>query len=305
MRPAGSHLFVYRIDDRTKWDAQARLDGSEHPARMHGVPEWVDFRSAKLHTIRKALEGLLKALARAVYVSPLLLLLRLILRSAYPAAGDVPILLFVAIVVLFFTALDLWIFVSLVWWLAGHTEGGLRFLVPDREVVPPTNALPPGRAGPGDVVHVRGKIVQLGPEKPETDVVLRDLWCPDTDPPIRVVVAHDFAIAPEGTTPVVVRLEQAPLVHASAQEGGLESFELPPPDHGTTGTGSLRVLRAGDEVEVWGRVARSIPNVGRFELGGRVRSLGEDADGGSPYRESAPRPGIVVGAEGPVRIREI
>ena len=151
-----------------------------------------------LDHVRNLIGGAVRVLGRALYLSPALIVLKLVLTGFNLRVSDYVIPAFASLVSLFFAVLCLWVAVSLPWWLFRGRKGLLSFA-------------PPPASGENDVT-VRGVVVGL---EPGATVVLT---C--TEQEIgglleRVVLGECFAVVPDDGDPAVVVPGRTPYV-----EGG-------------------------------------------------------------------------------------
>jgi hypothetical protein len=254
----------------------------------------------------------LKQLARLIYVSPALLILKPIVGIFDITISDYLVVAFVGIVVVFFAALAWYILLyGITYFIRGrgpraevtvaHTVEGARSL----------GLLPEGRAttsslllAPGSPVHVRGIATALSPNA-VTDELARDYWHDDPQTPWRITHCVHFAVCPEGGAPIIVRCDAPPLLVGNATPGIAQPmlqtmpralYEVGKEMFGKGGTGSELTLIAGREVEVIGTVASHVTDIDQIELGGMNHSLDLSAAAGgpSPYRDSRQREGMVV-----------
>lgn len=237
--------------------------------------------------IRDTVGGTLKTFARALYLSPALLVIRLVLRFAWPSASGWFLVLFVAIVVGFFAILALYIVLSLVAWtrsqkqaprLALHPLDGLR------------QGGQPAQAMPGQAVRVEGRVVGLG----QSVVAVDFLSSGDSQ---RLSSVAPFAVVAQEGMPCIVAASRAPVLLAERRLS--TALEL----HGALGAqqlaelarlqdaGRLALVREGDVVEIFGLMERVIPNVDHFEIDGEPGSI---AAADSPYREGPGGPGLLL-----------
>ncbi|NUQ72222.1 MAG: hypothetical protein HUU21_01570 [Polyangiaceae bacterium] len=316
--PASHHAFLQRatfegceergfVDGRAG-DIRTRHIDAPHVTRPRGI----------LEAARDGAGGLLRSAGRLIFVSPALLVVKLILYlMGEHELSDYVILVFVGFVIAFFAALNLYVFTSILWWAFGRSPRAFLLKRPfdddGRPALPSIGEVPsvgPEPAPIGRLVRARGSVVRLGPVREGDGTVLRDLWL-SSDMDIRLTEAVDFAVVARGQIPVVVRLDRAPLVITKPSVARLEVFASDAAE-GTMSLladsptaaveGSLVVLREGDEVEVTGVVAAHIDNVDGFDLAGTFASVplpssfGEGA--ASPFRDRPGGAGLVLG-EGP------
>jgi hypothetical protein len=317
--PPSHHAFLQRatVDGG---EERGFLDGRAGDLRIRPLhAPYVTRRRGVLEAIRAGVGWLLKNAARLIYLAPALVVVKLVLYFIDSPTSDLVIVAFVGLVILFFALLNLYIFISILWWLFGRVPTPYKLEVPfddeGRAALPPAGGAADIRSGTesiGQLVRARGVIVRLGPSREGDATVLRDLW---TEGEMRLTEAIDFAVVGRGQLPIVVRLGSAPLVVAkpfsiqmnafasTAGAGTMGLVEQSSMDPWTAlAEGLLVSLQEGNEVEVTGVVAGHIDNVDGFDLGGTFASVplpqeqGDSA--GSPFRDKPGGPGIILG-EGP------
>ena len=272
-----------------------------------------------LEVIREGVGWLLRGAGFLLWATPALVLVKAVLYAFHDdVTSDYVIVVFVAIVIAFFAALNLYILASVVWWVFGRDPRLFAMKRPfddtGRPALPPAGGatdLGPAPAPVGQLVRARGAIVRLGPVREGDGTVLRDLWF-SADEDLRLTEAIDFAVVGRGQIPVVVRLGSAPTIIAKPSDSSVSAFArsaaagtvglLPEPLRDAAIEGSLVSLREGDEVEVTGVVAASIDNVDGFDLGGTFASIplpsGASEGAASPFRDRPGGAGLILG-EGP------
>jgi hypothetical protein len=320
------HVFLQRATTEG-CEEQSFLDGRSNDVRTRRVKApYVVRQRSTLEKVRGASAWLLKNAARLVYLSPALLIIKVILKFIDDAVGDLAIVAFVLIVVLFFAALNLYIVVSILWWLFGRSPEPFALKRPfdtdGREALPVLPSRDHADVGDaplpaGRLVRTRGSIIRLGPNREGDGTVVRDLWAEG----LRLTECIDFAIVARGRIPVVLRLESAPIVLAEPEPIQLNSYV----SQASTETArlvrqacdaeadrpvecALLTLREGDEVEVTGSVTGNIDNVDHFELEGTYASVPQPAPqgegGASPFRDKPGGPGLII-ADGMIVLRKV
>ena len=151
-----------------------------------------------LDHVRNTLGAVLRILGRALYLSPALLVLKLLLTGFDLRISDYVIPAFASLLTLFFGVLCLWVAVSLPWWFLRGQKGLLRF------------APPP--AAEEDEVTVRGVVSGLEPGATEVLSCTEEAVGGLLD---RVVLGECFAVVPEEGEPAIVVPRRTPHV-----EGG-------------------------------------------------------------------------------------
>lgn len=330
--PAVHHAFLQRPTQQG-CDEVSFVDGraSALRTRRTELPRVIR-RGGPLEAFRNGAGVVLKNGARLVYLSPLLLVVKIVLSVLDNPAADLVIVVFVGIVCLFFLLLNFYIVVSVIWWLGGRNNASFALEAPFRDDGREAKPLLPSGAQEnektpvdlgatpmpvGQVVRARGVVKQLGPNPEGDGTIVRDAWLRDGS--FRLLEAIDFAVVGSGRLPAVVRMTDAPMVVANptvtplssytsgaskdtmrlAAQGGLDAMQA------SEAECSILMLREGDEVEVVGTVVAGIDNVDGFELEGTyasvpLRSAGT-FDTGTPFRDRPGGPGVILG--GPIAIR--
>ena len=289
-----------------------------------------------VRAVRNVLGRMLKWLARSLYLSPLFIVAKVGIDRIDRTQGDLVTVAFVCMVVAFFSALNLYVLWSILYWVVRHRSDG--------QVKPPftedggdtwgsfSGQTPPATVPPRNgrmprihtMVRIRGTIVPLDrpsaatPSGDRRRGLLVDHWAARERLAFRVVEARDFAVVADGLVPVVVRFDGAPIVVArpsaratsqhlaaidaetrkilDAQRDDLANLE--------ESDGWCVTLREGDLIEVWGQVQQILARSDRFELAGSQRSLTlVSPDAGSPYRSHGTVPALVLGARGGIPLR--
>ncbi len=284
--------------------------------------------------VKQGIRLVIKQLVRLLYLSPLLVLswLALGLIERYVGIGAVDIdrmgslaiVGFVLLVVAFFLLLNVYIFWSVVCYGVSRRGVAVRppFLLP-RDEFEAALKTPGGRDGrdspEADLVRIHGVLTPLDEQPSSAGSLVRDLWVLRRKEPWRATEARDFAVVRHDEPPVIVRLGSAPILVDTPREtpirdalarmsAGIDVFprlkNLKEQDRRHRGV--WLELNPGDQVELTGRVSRSIPNVEQFELNGAARSLnlsGQRAN--APYRGASGTPGLLVEClpDTPVMIR--
>jgi hypothetical protein len=259
-----------------------------------------------VHNVRQGLGFVLRQLARGLYLSPLLIVAKLVLRAWSNTASDLVIVAFCGLVVAFFVTLNMYVFWTLAWWTQTRR--------PRKNVWTAFT----GRALPaaGDAIKVTGRIERLGTEGDA--VVLRDFWAGGALP-WRLTEMAVFLVRPDDATrePVVVACTTAPDVEGHAEAAtapallGLVSGEaraLASEIKGSADDGMLLTLSEGDSVEVTAVLSEPVENLDRIPLPGGEILVGNPE--GAPYRdqpEASPRSGLLLvdEARSPLRIRRL
>lgn len=321
------HRFLQYLQELTaseRWHEVAALEGDAAGGRRPLGTVEVVAPGRTLREIQRGFRAVMKWLVRLLYLSPLLLLARFVVRRAVDtAAADLVTVGFVVLVVCFFAMLNVYI----VWSVIVHlrSAGRLTVRTPFGDAGEDRSGLfgPQPGVSAGNL-RVRGLVAAVEPEIHGTDEVIRDLWVTGERSPWRLTEATDFAVLVEGQRPVVVQLASAPLLigapaRTTVREGvarmspGLNAvFDMEPALAAPRGDARAQwlALAAGDEVELVGTTRGAVPDVGRFELGQKVCSLQRESakrTAAAPYRGSAAEPGVLVvsAPETPLWIRRV
>lgn len=156
-----------------------------------------------LDRVRTAVGAVLRVLGRVLYLSPALIVVKLVLSGFDLRISDYVIPAFASLVVLFFGVLCLWVAVSLPWWFLRGRKRLLRFASP-----PPAD---------GTEMTVRGVVAGL--ERGATEV----LSCAELSEGAlieRVVVGECFAVIPEEGDPAIVVPRRTPFLVGGALKIG-------------------------------------------------------------------------------------
>ena len=254
--------------------------------------DWSYVRMLPIERVKRMCGILLRWSARSIYLSPLLILLRIGPRTV----GDAGVVIVVTLAIIFFAILNVFVATSLFAYRARkHVPQTPVFRAPFSEAGADVLGLLQGgvdlegEVAANQVIRVRGTIRGLHGVR-RGSVVLRDLWWFDHD--ARLTESVDFLIERADEPPILLRYEVAPVLVAAPDSPdpqklmvdrsslNLLPFSTLPP------TPCQRVqLRDGDEVEVMGQVERIVDN---------VMTLGVEPDASGPYRGQASRPGIVI-----------
>jgi hypothetical protein len=325
--PPVHHAFLQAVTPEG-CEERSFQDGRVNATRVRAVEEpHVVRKPGVLEHLRSAAGFLLKNAARLVYLAPLLLVVKLVLLFFVDEpTSDLVVVGFVVLVVTFFAFLNVYIFLSVLWWLFGR-KASFELKPPfdeDGRGDLPLLAEAAASGGPadleraplpvGELARARGTIVRLGPNREGDSDVLHDVWS-EGEPGFRLTEAVDFAVVGRGKIPAVVRVAAAPRVVAkpvktllgdytsliaAATTRLFEAAGIKPHEPAAAAPACAWVtLREGDEVEVIGRVAAHIENVDGFELEGTYASVplpADERDGGStPFRDRPGGPGIILG----------
>jgi len=300
--------FVACVDpgDPARWmelAAEGEAHRTEYLRRDFVLPP-----GTRSESVKRAQGRWLKWVARALYASPLLWVVHLMMPA--PIDGLL-LVLFVCIAVLFYASINVYVVLAVIAWRA-KTKARLQLSPPYEERDPgPLRATdivgeetPPPPAG--SWVRARGKVVPLSIRNLAEGAVIRDVWL--TDGKLgRLTDAVVFAVCAEGRLPVVLSFRSAPSVYASA--AAREFTEILPQmterarslwsiiEADATGReADVLAIEPGDEVEVIGVVGEQLDDVRQFAVGGQDLSLAVDEEGaaGSPYRADSRRAGVLM-----------
>jgi hypothetical protein len=266
-------------------------DGVEQRARSVGATQWTraSFQAPWLHVPGVAVERAkrwirwaLRWSARAALLSPILIVLRLGPREV----GDAGIVIVVALAVVFFSLLSLFVFLSLLAYRARkriHQAPAFRLpFSPDgRDVLRLADggAAPGAVVRPGSLLRVSGTLL-AGTKTTRGGAVVEDFWWPDH---LRLTQAVDLLLDRGDQPPVVLELDAAPVIIAppqtkSSSDMSLDSaaLEMLPGSRVPDGPCDYVSISDGDEVVLVGTVERVGPLDERFASVASPR--------GGPYR---------------------
>jgi hypothetical protein len=275
--------FVQTLDD-------GRLKEQRDGGAQRSIERGYVLQGGPLVKVRDTIGGGVRVLAKAMYLSPVFVFARLIAHYAVdPLFGAVVVVVFVTLVLAFFTLLCLYLLASFVAWNQSKRTSLAR----------PHAALAHGVENAdeqdlGKIVTVTGRAVALD----ETHLPLvSDFWTPR----VRLAEASVFAIERDAPhAPVVVIVTTAPIVIARAEET-TTALAVSPATYQRTELlddqrGDALAVRAGEKVTLTGQLLDRIPNVSEFELDGEMYRLQPAAatDEGTPYREAQIRTGLLV-----------
>lgn len=327
-RPHRFLQYLQELSRNERWHEVAALEGQSAGARhaIHTVT--VDSPGRVIREVKLGIRLVLKWLVRALYLSPLLVILRFLIGAWDRYSGDMVVVGFVLLVVFFFLLLNVYIVWSVVEHFKSKSKGRLGVHLPfgasgeDLTGVFSKSSSSIEARG-RKPVHVRGTLRRVDALLPESGLVLREFWATDSVSPWRLTESVDFAVLVEGERPVIVQLRSAPLVVGEPRKetvawavhrlsAGLNAIF----DMGTATKGKRAAepvhwltLAEGDEVELIGFSHGVIDNIGHFRLGHRSCSLNIDRDQSQgPYRGAAggdPGTLVVSTPETPVWIKRV
>lgn len=325
-RPHRFLQYLQELSRNERWHEVAALAGQSAGARhaIHTVD--VDSTGRAVRGIKFGIRLVLKWLVRALYLSPLLVIVRFVVGASNQYAGDMVVVGFVLLVVFFFLLLNVYI----VWCVVEHfsSKGRLGVHLPFSASGQDLTGVfsrgsPSIESGGRKVVRVSGTLKRVDALLPESGLVLREFWATDSAAPWRLTEAVDFAVIVEDERPVIVQLRSAPIVVGAPRKetvawaihrlsAGLNSiFDMGPATQGKRATELAQwlTLAEGDEVELIGFSQGVIDNVGHFMLDGRSCSLRLDQEQAQgPYRGAAagdPGTFVVSTPEAPVWMKRL
>ncbi len=276
------------------------LDGVEQAAKPAGAMQpthglfrapWSHLPETSVERVKRWVGSALRWSARAAYLSPILIALRL----GSPEVGDAGVVIVVAIAVLFFSLLNLFVLLSLLAYRARKRAGvtpafRLPFSRDGRDVLGLTRGGDDagGTVAPGSRVRVTG-MLRAVPSGARGAALVEEHWWPSE---VRLTEAKDFVLDRGDLAPVVLELEAAPVVIAPPQtkapsEVAVDpaTVDLLPIPRLPEGPCEQVRLCEGDEVVLAGTVDRVGPLGERFA---------EAVSPTGPYRGGPQRTGIVI-----------
>jgi hypothetical protein len=244
-----------------------------HPARAL-TRDYVRRGSAGT-TVRNLVGGLLKWVARALYLSPVLAVAYIVTGGE---TGAIAVATFVIIVAAFFVVLALYVVVSFAVFSGSQRASLARpSLILQAEPATQTDTRDLGQQ-----VTVRGRVVRLR----AAAVVISDSW-QETE---RDTYADVFGILRDDGLPVVVLPTTAPTLSAPVGDAAAARVAA---ERGLFGDACI--LQEGDQVVLSGLLLDRIVNVNGFELDGEMLRFGGDAhDESLPYRAVSMQEGLLV-----------
>ena len=281
------HRFVHAFETASGPEGQrarerASVDGRDRGGRP--VPAFtLRQRGEGLRRVKGALGRLLRPLGLGLFGGV----------AAYPllylGLGGVAIAAFTAHVALFFGALDLWVIVAAMAFVAARDW---TVHVPYAPGEPNALDLDPAALGVG-ARSVVGTVERL--EGPSGDTLLVAAWGRSMAPR-RVVECDDFLLRPLGEgLPLVVRFESAPLVLGEPSRGAVAMLPLSREGRAELLSDEVHyvALEEGDRVRVHAAAFEEVPRLDHVELGGDVRRArpAPRTDDVNPYRGAGPGPG--------------
>lgn len=314
-----AHRFIQYLGegDSPSWAEMSALDGHSVDGHSRILP-WVrcERPGRFVHGVKRGIRLVIKQFARAIYISPALVLIKLIFDHVPGVEGDWITVGFVLFVCAFFALLNLYV----VWSVVEHfsSRGKWNVVAPFRSDTPEDF----GRGVVGDeVVRRQGFVARLDDPLPGSTQVIRDLWTFEGEATWRMTEAVDLAVVTEGERPLILRFNTAPMLLASPETETVGSalqrmspglgavFDISSAIAGDRSQtpASFLTLGEGDEVEVIGLRHGEIPNVNHFDLAGRARSLQSSTKGFAPYRGVSGEPGtlLIADAKAPIWLRKV
>ncbi len=303
-------VVVQRIDEKLCEETVARPGVAEHSARRATPGAYLVLASPRAAKLARTFEGLLRWVSLALWLSPLLLIPKFAFNFVDPRLSDGVTLLFVALVIAFFSTLAAFVLFRLI--TGAKEEQAHRVLPPfsEPELTETAARLPAAEADGrvradtlrpliGQRVRARGVLVARDASARE---VLRDTWTEGNGGWDRMVTMFDCALD-TGGIPLRLDLDRAPLVVADKMaddahtrfralptglqdalaKSGADSWMKNHLDAATV------TLREGDEVEISGLVHAVL------EDAGDLMKRGESFSDPAAYR-AAPmeRAGLVL-----------
>jgi hypothetical protein len=301
--------YLQYLDPRLRWqELRLRPDGSQ--IRTQAPAPHIVVRAPNAEKLIAIAAFALQQLARALYLSPVLIVLKLVVAFFDEPASDLLVVVFVGIVVLFFMALVVYLFLQGVSYFARGRGPRVEMMTPYKlagaralGLLPQAAQASASVAPVGSIVRLRGIVTALGGATPRVPRLF-DVWS-DVATPWRLTRACNFAVCPPDGAPVVVQLSAPPLLIGDgfpstlalaldpATLAKLEAESGAALDKSAAAT--ALILTAGDEVELYGTVERHIEDAGHFELDGLDYAL-PTAASSSSYRAAQTRRAMVVHA---------
>ncbi len=241
--------------------------------------------SARLATL---FGKLVRLFGHGLWLSPLLILPKAVLRFVDSLLSDVLLLVFVGIVVGFFASLVGLVLMRLI----GGTRDELVFDVVPPELAagvkaPRTLLLPKSDSAAqlrhlvGSRVRVRGHLV--GNESGAEPGLMHDLWLTETGKAERVVWSVPWTLEADGVL-VVADLDAAPELHAPTRKvGAQEWFDRLVTNHASSLDASAKWRTPGTDAQL-----STLNNGDRVELRGVIAQVSEEAqqeEDGVGYRK--------------------
>lgn len=301
-----------------RWIEVAAVDGAAPRAGQYLDIVDVQPSGRLVREIRSGIRLVLKQFVKLLYLSPLLIALKLILSQSNDFYGDLVTVGFVMIVVVFFVVLNLYLLWSVVCHAAARRgvkvvppfarpHGDLRSLAAETYSRAGSNR--EATVEPEEIVVLEGTVHPLDDTLPRGGQLVRDLWALEGSDPWRLTEAVDFVLETDDGEVVVCRLESAPfligrptrlnVVKALGRlsKESTEVFQMGPElaERHKRNLGGWLQIERGDRVELAGAQTSYITNVEQFELDGRMCGFDRASKGGqAPYRGSTANPGTLV-----------
>jgi hypothetical protein len=245
-------------------------------------------RGGALVSLRDGIGAGLKWATRLVYVSPALIVARLIVHGMDARKGEWIVAGFVGIVVLFFVMLSFYLFAAFIAW--GQTQRSA--LDRPSDVEEEEGATDADAADAGMLVTITGRATRLD----ATDMpLLADFW----RSALRITEASVFGVTRDNGSPVVVLATTAPFVlgHAVGRDAAsvLSALTIARTEVVAGQEGESLIVAEGDEITVTGQLLDRIANIAEFELDGEMYRWGAGKpDAETPYRQTSVQGGLLV-----------
>jgi hypothetical protein len=292
-------------------------------------------RLAPIGRVYAGVKAVARLLVVVLWLFPVLLVAKLVLRLVGLWYGDLITLAFVLLVVALFGCLSL---LALLHLLAGSrsqrgTNATVRFAAPKSDVLAAARRLgrPLPRAQPdlpqlatapgqsGRPISLSGVVV-AGKDVPGAEPLVREQWHESSGRLVRTVEAYSFAVVAEGQPTVVVELQAAPTLvgryrDSPAAEG---AFARPPtrlapllafaaeqkaPIGADSAVASAELV-AGQRVEILAYASEPVPRLEELRVAGRPLMLAAEHSAG-PYRSGDSAPAVLIrcDAQTPLLVR--
>lgn len=295
--PAGAAQVSAELEYASVQRFESPQAGREHYLRHGGVAAEREVPLLETHIrfvpsggarVYETVRALVRLLVRALYLSPLLLVPKVVLYAMDSWYSDVITLAFVLLVVALFAMVSLLVLLHL---LVGprsarRTKSRIAFAPPrDPHMLPE----PAGWTG----------CIDAGAGALPGEMVLFERWDEEPGKLTRTLWTKRFAVVSRDQPPVIVDIEAAPQVFGPYRP---DPGEAPPPAIAKAlralGLGSFEqgapsfTLRHGDMVELSARDTASVPDVDEVPLGNRKLRLAPNE--GGPYRGGESVPGTLA-----------
>jgi hypothetical protein len=292
-RVAEAVLVVQRVDDKLCEETVLRAGEAPQTARRATPPAYLALASPRAEKSARTFKGILRWVSTALWLSPLLLIPKIAFNFLDPRLSDGVTLLFVALVLAFFSTLAAFVLFRLI--TGAESEQARRVLPPFSEpsFADETTALPAAekdgrlradtlRPLVGRRVRARGVLVA---RDASTRELVRDTWTEGNSGWDRIVSMNDCSLD-TGGIPLMLELDRAPLLVADDMRDDAHTHFRALPDAlqdalAKAGRDSWLqnhldaatvTLRDGDEVEVEGMVGAVLDDASDLLGGGELFS---------------------------------